>query len=495
MKKSNIFLSIVSGVMIALFVTLPCFSVELVRGITLSDGQQLYASDLHNLIDTATIGVGFYNDQQTVNSLNTGYYFLVEDPVNQVFRRVTAQTILYGNTNFWWNLTDRPNYSWNYLNFYDPTNGWIGRTTASNLFYQESSNINFAALRIANTNDAAMTNQWTLSSWPYPFLSGLNTNFPASMIVWDTNGIPWRIGLSNLEQSAAGDLGTNFYIPYQYTNTFLPWMAGWTNTYTNAWGYWTNFPITGLYMTNSAPTSTNTPTLVDGDTVPINSKQQSTNTTATLLSIYQYLTNKNALPAYALGRVQFIGSPTSVAVTGGSTLTYQFLASGHGMTGIKAVSWQFTGTASTTCPTTPQVAANTCYYALTVDSSHFVLFTNYSDAVNSNNPVHISGTVAATQNTLLYLNNYTAFNADAIQLCTGTALRTGYYDVYFRTNLTTANYYFTGSMMPTADTQTYSLSLSADNVVTTSHIRIYTWGGTAGGGIVPQRVEVLVQPE
>ena len=258
---------------------------EITRGTTLTDGQQLYASDLHNLIDTATVGVGFYNDQQTVAALGTGYYFLILDPATQTYRRITASTAFYGNTNFWlYNVVSSSAPIWGSVLYYDPTNNYLRTISISNLVSGAASSVNVSNLVFGTTNGYKLPN-WTGS------YSGFQTNNQPQLLTWGTNGQPYQQSLSNFETSVAADLGTNRSLPYTYAQIFAPWTVYWTNTYqfTNAWGYQTNFPITALYLTNSYPSSTNTPTITNADTIPIYSVKQGTNTTVTLGTLASFI--------------------------------------------------------------------------------------------------------------------------------------------------------------------------------------------------------------
>ncbi|HEX7654040.1 MAG TPA: hypothetical protein VF607_11070, partial [Verrucomicrobiae bacterium] len=269
---------------------------EIIRGTTLTDGQQLYASDLHNLVDTATIGVQFYNDAQTVGTLASGYYFLVLDPANQVYRRVTAQTVLYGNTNFWINTSVRSLPAYGAFLFFDPTNGVLGTVTASNLLTLQATNIYANTLRYFTTNNAGATNNSVFSLWPNPVFSGFSTNYPFYFFGMDTNGAPYRVPLLTVETGMAADIGTNLGIPYRFTQAFRPWALYGTNAVTNAWGLYTNFPITSMTFSNAV--NSNGLTVAAGDTIPIFSTGQGTNTTITVgalqnsLGIYSpFITN------------------------------------------------------------------------------------------------------------------------------------------------------------------------------------------------------------
>ena len=169
----------------------------------------------------------------------------------------------------------------------------------------------WANLNLAPTNNnTGATNLPVLANWPYTF-SGAQTNNQPFLLTWGSNGVPYQLSLSNTEKNIASDFGTNLLLPYEFSQEFAPWSLYGTNAgFTNAWGYQTNFPITALFLP-----ATNTPTLTDTDTVPIFSGPQQTNTTASLLSIYEYMTNKNALPPYTIARIQFSGFPASISVS------------------------------------------------------------------------------------------------------------------------------------------------------------------------------------
>ena len=474
---------------------------ELVRNTTLSDGQQVYASDLHALVDTATVGPAFFNDQQIVTGLASGYDFLVLDPATQLFRRIAAQNVLYGNTNLWLNqLTSITMQSNAIVLFFDPTNGTIRSITLSNLFQTGASYLGVGNLRYADTNG------YFLPSWSGAF-SGLNTNQPAATVFWDTNGVPYQLSLSNMEAGIAADLGTNFGLPYVYNQLFAPW--GWNTNWTggtNAWGGTNTFPITSLFIgTNTAPT------LVDGDTVPVAAAAQGTNTTATLESIYSYLTNKNALPAYTMARIQFCGYP-ALASAGYITITNDAVAA----TGLLHVNADvFTlqkpyAVAVITNGSQVQVnefQTNVLFYAVpTVTNNTWVhVYTNYAAAVTGTNWLAVVSAGTGTANQMLYLTNYTSFNADVIPVVAGpTTVRPGVYEVNFRTPAATKWYYVTGNVMwPDSQANGYPpgtydysgmLNLSHDNVVTTNKFRVSV-SLTYLDHYNADLVQVLVQPE
>lgn len=495
------------GIILGIFLTFSATASELIRGTTLADGQQLFASDLHSLVDTATVGVQFYNDQQTTPSLSSGYYFLILDAGNQVYRRVTAQTVLYGNTNMWINQVAASTVQSNAtVLFYDPTNNYLRSITVSNLFQSCAPFLGVQHMLFAATNSLSTnTFQQLLPSYPNASVDYGPTN-SLQLLVWDTNGVSKTMTVSNFINSFYAPFYTNNGASWWWTNAFQPWLIYPTNSTTNAWGYSTNFAITNLFFTNSvvptnSPYSNNIPTLVDTDKVPVSvASQLGTNTTASLLALYQYTTNK--LPNYSPARLQFNGSvPTTVHITNASVAskTFQTDAITFPSNTITPVSFYISGVIGTTIPSNPQVTTNTPYYAVGMGTNALwvQLFTNYTDALLTNNPVLPTGAATgATANQVLYLTNYAHFNADAFYLVKSGGVRTSTYDVYYETNLGTSSYYVNASAMQASDSTVFSCALSSDNIQAAGRVRIQTVQNSNGGGTVAvesPRVELVIQ--
>jgi hypothetical protein len=491
---------------------------EIIRGYAPVDGQQLYAADLDNLIDESTIGVQFYNDQQTTPVLGSGYYFLLLNPANQTYYRMNAEQVLYGNTNMFLFPPPEPVPAYGLLLFCDPTNGWVGSTTVSNFLWNSASNINVAGLSFANTNDSTATMQYVLPAWPYP-LSGLppnGTNYPVNLMIFGTNGVPYRVGLSNWEWNVASDLGNFFSIPWEYQQEFYPWQIYGTNSaspYTNAFGWGTNFPITAYLQPNNGDTLTNA-TLEDNDTIPVNSHQEGvattgnpTNTSATLLSIYEYMTNKNALPPYTIARTQFSGITASASVTNMSNV------SGIITNVALAVNWtnpapvSFKG-ATTMMPTVPGLVSNVVYWAQTTNLASlpagipagvppFQLFTNFANAEARINPIQGNGVNPVNASTLYYVTNYSAVNCVVIQESAASAIDTGDYGIWF-TNLAPQSpfYYLTGSVLDNGNRGNSGgyVSICGTQPPTTNTVNVATWVNNTS----PNQfglVDVLIGPQ
>jgi hypothetical protein len=475
---------------------------EIIRGTTLTDGQQLYASDLHGLIDNSTISVQFYNDQQTASGLNAGYYFLLLDPANQIYRRMTAQDVLYGNTNIYLNVVAHSLPSYGYVMFYDPTNNWLSKITASNLVNGLSSAINPALIPYASTNNPGGTNKFVIPAWPYPVFNGFNTNFPVTLTVLDTNGVTYRQSLTNFESSVAADFGTNFSLPFTYNQIFQPWLVYGTNTYgfTNSWGSQTNFAITSLYLTNSYPASTNTAELVDADALPIASTQQGTNTTATLFAIYQYLAAKNTLPPYTTARVQFSGTPVNITISNNANTAFGLVqvASNSFPTNI-APPYAVAVVTNATQVQISMFQTNTLFYVVpqATNGSWFHVYSNYTTAISGTGWLPVLNSGAGPTNQFIYLTNYTSFNADVLQVINPpNTIRTAVYDVYFRTNSpVNANYYISGTAQNISGGNGRFVDINSDtNMITTNKFRIETYNGGGSASVSPL-VHVQVLPQ
>lgn len=493
MKKSLKILAIIT----ALASALASKAQDISPGYTFTDGQRLTAAQLESLVNQAAIQPAFYTDKIIQTNLNPTDILLVYNPSSGTYHQLTGQTAVFGNTAF---ITGQPEYPTNtlapydYLLIYDPTNGILAKVSVTNEIQFLSAYVVAPHLSFANTNNAGATNQYALPVWPYHF-SGFQTNNQPQLLTWDTNGVPYQESLSNAEKGIAADLGTNLSLPYVFNQLFLPWTVYGTNLdypYTNAWGYPTNFPITSLFIGTNT-----TPTLTDTDTVPVLANDESTNVPATMTldSLYEYMTNKNALPPYTVARIQFSGLHAAF------TLSNQLFNTSAGLlfatnnpfmaSAPTAVSFNLSGL---TAPfTTPILQSNTLYYAVATATNQnwFHLYTNYLQAFYQTNNLPVTGTPSGTS-VALVVTNFTSFNADVIQEVTpADVVNTGVYDVYFRTPAANSFYYLTGS------TQFFDngLVFYPFGVITTNYFRIGTYEGRDNIFAEDPLVQVLVNPQ
>ena len=310
----------------------------------------------------------------------------------------------------------------------------------------------------------------------------------------------------------AGDGGTNLSVPYVFQEIWSPWsFYGFqTNIYgtngsglplsTNAWGFTTNFPIQHIFLPNTFNPTNNTQTLTDQDTVPIFATGQFTNTTFTLQALYEYLTNRNALPPYTVARIQFSGIPASYTIGTNNTSTNNLYPLPSSLwTTPTAVSFLFTAGSATQLPSTPQVTSNQVYYVVqyTGIPNSVRLYTNYASALLQTNWVTYSGPVGGTAPTMYVLTNYTSFNLDAIQTVTGTSINAGNYACWFRTPVANALYYVTGDCMnsPANSSASIIFNLAIDDVITTNDFHISgTFYNNQASSPSPL-IHVLVNPQ
>ena len=462
-------------------------ATEIVRGVTFTDGQTLSASDLHTLVDTATIGADFYSGKTSVGALPSGYDFLVYDSGSGVFRRINANNAIYANTN----LHLAPSVisavpAYDRVLVYNPTNNSISSVTLSNVMYWGSTNTSVASLVFSTSNG------FVLPAW-----NGATTGFQPtngmSFVVQGTNNTGASyVALTNLERYLAADMGTNLALPYNWRQMFTPWLVYGTNAVTNLWGAYTNFAITNLYL----GANTNA-TLTDNDVLPISAVNQTSNTTVTLQGVYQYLTNKNTLPNYTSARIQFSGVPLSLTITNDASAANSLI---HVATNIFTPGIPYAVSVITNASQI-QIAefqTNKVFYVVSqaTNNTWCRVYSNYVHALSGANWLTVLNAGSGTANTLLYLTNYTSFNADVTQAVAGpTTIRDGVYDVWFRTNSADSLYYVTGLVKRRADTAGGFLLL--DDVVgaATNRFRINTTYSYNISGHNYPLVHVSVNPQ
>lgn len=503
---------------------LACFCAraqQLTPGQSFVDGQRLTAAQLTALVSQATINPVFYSGQvqHNTNLQTTDILLLLTS--GGVYQQMPGSGIITDSLFFTVppNLTTAPGYGT--MLYYNVSNNTITSIAISNLSLAIGSNLviskfNYITNIIVGATNASSSNTNQPIAAPYPLTPNpLSTNNQTQFPVYDTNYLIGSLSFSNFLVAAAPYLGTNFsnsfgLVGYNFTNLWYSWLTYPTNTTTNAWGENTNRPITNLFFTNAViPTNTpsivNQQTLTNSDVFPLLTKSEGSNqpTTATLEALYEYLTNRNTLPAYAVARCIFNGQPHTVAVTnitvGGTNC---LSATNHGMNALQAVCFAGTGNLSNQIGST-LIASNQVYWIqpFGVSTSNFLVFTNYNDAVAFNNPVVFNGgTISHNTVILAYVTNYTAFNADAIPVnslgAASTNLSTGHYIMGFRTALTTTNYYVTGNVMENgAANFAGAMEVSNTNLVTTNALAVDTFDGGNPSGFVMKRVWVLVQPE
>lgn len=107
---------------------------DLTRGVTFSDGQRLTASELHQLVDDASISTDFLTTKPAASSVLAGDDLLIYSASGSAFYKVTAQTLLYGNTSL---ITGEPEKTApqtnDYALIYDAGGGVLSKVSLGNL--------------------------------------------------------------------------------------------------------------------------------------------------------------------------------------------------------------------------------------------------------------------------------------------------------------------------------------------------------------------------
>lgn len=259
MNRNRIALGLWILLFAALGVTL-AYGADIQRGITFTDGQRLTASQLHTLVDNATITTGFIVNKPGATSLESGALFVIYSPASQQLEKVSAATALYNNTALITGLGEKGAPAANdFLLIYDATGTVLAKTMVGNFWSNNiaslpsvlSSNLNLEAeLPILNngTNGVAtLTNLFLL--FPY---TALFTNLPV------------RTSPTNFDNVllCASDDNTNFFmrrVSLAGLITNLPNALTLTNTAdTNGLPYSTNLTIFAFQTTYTTNGITNT---------------------------------------------------------------------------------------------------------------------------------------------------------------------------------------------------------------------------------------------
>lgn len=265
-------------------------AADLQAGVNVVDGQRLTAAQLLALVNNGSINTQFYTSKSaSATNLQTGDILLLIT-ASGTYHKITGADILNNPQLISsQSLTAAlPGYAT--VAYYDPSNQVLKQIIVTNFASTITSNLVISNLMFFNG-----TNQVLQSYTNTPNFYATNvpaTNQQTYYLVWASNGIPYYLTYSNLLAPIIAPLGTNLLVPYIYTNVFSPFVPYQTNAATNAWGFYTNFPITNLVFTNAAQTNPVTYTLNDSDKIPIAPTAQNSNTTVQLQAVYQYVTNK-----------------------------------------------------------------------------------------------------------------------------------------------------------------------------------------------------------
>lgn len=193
----------------ALWATL-AHGADIQRGITFTDGQRITASQLHQLIDNATIQNGFIVNKPGATSLESGAVFLIYSPASQELEKITAAAALYNNTDLITSQGEKGAPAANdFLLLYDATGTVLAKTRVGNLW---SNNIASLPVVVATNTDLQASIPVLASGTNAAMtLSNLFLLFPYSAIF--TN-LPVRTSPTNFDNLlfAASDDGTNYFM-------------------------------------------------------------------------------------------------------------------------------------------------------------------------------------------------------------------------------------------------------------------------------------------
>jgi hypothetical protein len=421
---------------------------DITAGQTFQDGQHLAAAQLMALVNQAVINPAFYTAKVSQTNLAPTDILLVYSPASGTFHQVSGALAVFGNYAIVNGQVERTTVETNtYYLQYNATNQELEKINATNLAIGLAPFLPVASFDFSNSLSI-----YPLTTNSFRYDPVTPTNDPAFILVWGTNGAPYRSPLSAM-------------VPFASQQFFLPWTFYGTNAgVTNLWGFSNPFEITNLFVyTNGVPNAT--PTISDSDDFPLFSTQQNTNTAAKAAAVAQYA------QAYAPHtRIQFADASYDFTVSNkfaDTALNYIMatnIPQGQTIiTNLAAVS--FSGALSNTVPV---ISAGALYYVRPNSTFRmFQIFTNLSDALTTNNPVVVTTNGSGTA-TMSYVKPLRAFNAEVVPTASG-------YQVYFRTNSATNNYYVFGSGFAVSSVPTISgfrVVASALTAATTIYIDV-----------------------
>ena len=443
------------------------------------DGVYMHAANFNNAMQFLQPTPFFITSWPVDSTPLTGDQLLVYSQ-NGAYQRLSVGTLLSSGAPIVLYPSGTPSVNTNDLfSFFSQSQQALNSIAFTNLValilsFQNFTNLAADALPISGLSSNALTKV-------------ANTNFP-SLMDWRTNGVPLAVTLGTLENAIGSD---SLYQPYNYDFTFIPYNFYPTNSTPNPWGLFTNFPITSLQKSG-----TNLNTLADADTLPINSTTQLTNTTVNLEAIYEYFTNRNALPFYTQARIQFSGVPDTLFITNNAdTVNNLIQVTTNTFTPglIYAVDVSTNGNTQKFWST---IQSNQVYWVVSkaTNNTWVSVFTNFSNAVFGTNSLTITATGSGTQCKMYYLTNFSSFNADETVVTAGNSVITGYYDTWFRTPSSTPFYYTFGTAEQVSASHTVIFSIGFDNLITTSMVRT-TFMNDLATYVQPNFANILISPQ
>lgn len=115
---------------------LPGLAADLTRGITFTDGQRLTAANLHNLVDSASVGTAFLTGKSLLSAVDAADYVLVYDTSAAVYKKMMLATLVTANTELITAQSEEVNPASNdMLLMYDASGVGFVKVSITNLVY------------------------------------------------------------------------------------------------------------------------------------------------------------------------------------------------------------------------------------------------------------------------------------------------------------------------------------------------------------------------
>lgn len=228
------------------------YSADLSRGYNFTDGNRVFASQLHDLVDDATILSGFYNDKTLSTLLDSDDVILVYSSDLSAFRKMTANTFLLANTNLITiQVEDTTPATNDLLLSYDVSAGALKKVQ----LFTISNNIYSTLFTVITNNQTTVTNISTNAVVSSTFFNLLSSNQVADV----SNKVGIVAGEIVLKDSAGFPfLAKDVAVTADVTSTGANGREAGSSDSANQWFYtWVIYngtTIAGFLSTNIAPT-------------------------------------------------------------------------------------------------------------------------------------------------------------------------------------------------------------------------------------------------
>ena len=442
---------------------------DITRGVTINTSR-LTTSQLHSLIDTATVSTGFYSDagKDLISAVDSTDYFLIYDLSAGLYKKMTLGTLLMNNTGFITTQTEKTNPAYNdYTIIYNASGTALGRVSMTNLLY----NTNLIATLPNITN-------LTQSATMKVLHGGTNAQIEVTNLLANFSYLTYRVPFTNLAQ----------HITPTNTDRLLIWdsVVG-TNKWTGLSGLVTNLPT----VTTNGPN--------DWLMVVTNGNVSKMGYGNLVTNIYTFVTNNNS-PFETSARAiisQLLPQTATVATPAFDAVNNHLYATNHGF----VTGWSVTVQNSTSYASRPTpLNTNTLYFCRSNNSYTLALYTNKSDALAGNaNSVVITSAGAATT-LICHIKTDSTYNCEvtARSVVGSAANEPGYFQLWFNTPTTSTNYYVQGTAGQRSDVYAPYCAIvrsSIAPVTTNGFVFAFHYAGNAVMTDTFARAQVMVWPE